>query len=253
MPPPRWVPTSLRVGQLLEDAAHDQPRQRQRIVHRAPDAGGQPVIAHPLLAEADRRRMDHHRHVELAGQLEERHGIVVVRIAALEARCDPGALEPVLLDGALELAQERVAAVRHRRGHADDRGILGLLGGVETILPLAALELLLAIHVAQIVQRIGDDGDVHPADLGGLERVLDRGRDAAALGGADVAVESGSGEGRHVLRRQHMHVKIDDHRLPPGADRDRGRRGAHAKAISDPDEIARKPFSNGERMPAARA
>ncbi len=211
MPPP----DQLEGRELLEHAAHDQPRQRQRIVHRAPDARGQPIVPHPFLAEADRGRMDHHRHIELARQLKERHGIVVVRIAPLQARGDPGALEPVLPDGALELAQEHIAPIGNRRCHPDDRGIFRLLGGVEAILPLAAFELLLAIHVAQIMQRIGDDGDVDAADLRRFERILDRGRDAPLADRADVAVESRCGERRHVLGRKHMHVKIDDHPFLP--------------------------------------
>ena len=99
--------------------------------------------------------MDDHRHVELLRQLEERHRLVVVRIVALQARRDPGALEAVLLDGALELAQELVAAIGHGRGHADDLAVIFVLAlGVEAVLALAALELLLRVHVAQIVDRI---------------------------------------------------------------------------------------------------
>src|SRR5262249_57350210 len=96
----------LEPGKLLEHAAHDQPRDRERAVHRAADARGEAIVAHALLAESDRGRMDHHWHVELLRELEERHGLVIVGIFALQARGDPGALEAILLDGALERAQE---------------------------------------------------------------------------------------------------------------------------------------------------
>jgi hypothetical protein len=89
--------------------------------------------------------------------------------------------------------------------------MLGLLGGIEAVLPLTARELLRAIHVAQIVDRVGDDGDVDPADLGGFQRFLDRGRHAAAGRCADIAMKARAGERRHVLGRQHMHVEVDDH------------------------------------------
>ena len=134
----------LQLREFLEHAAHDQPRDRERAVHRTPDARRQAIVAHPLLAEADRRRMDDHRHVELLRQLKERHRLVVVGIFALQARGDPGALQPVLLDGALELAQEFVAAIGHGRSHADDLPVILVLAlGVEAVLALAALELLL--------------------------------------------------------------------------------------------------------------
>ena len=49
------------------------------------------------------------------------------------------------------------------------------------------------------------------ADLRCFEGVLDRGRDLAATGGANIAMKAGSGERRHVFGRQDVDVKIDDH------------------------------------------
>ena len=201
----------LERREFLENAAHDQPRQGQGIVHRPPHARGQPIVLHAFLAETDRGRVDHHRHVELGRQLEERQRVVIIRIAALEARCDPCAFEPILLHRALEFAQELVAAIGNRRGHPDDGIVFGLASRVELILPLAPIELLPAIHVAQIVNRIADDGDIDAADLRGFERVLDRGRAAALFGRPDIAMELGARERLHVCRRQDMHMKIDDH------------------------------------------
>jgi hypothetical protein len=84
---------------------------------------------------------------------------------------------------------------------ADDfAGVFALALGVEAILPLAAFKLLLAVHVAQIVNRVRDHGDVDAADLGRLERVLDRGWRLPS-GGPDVAVELRAGERRHVRGR----------------------------------------------------
>ena len=97
--------------------------------------------------------------------------------------------EAVLFHGALEFAQELMAAIGHGARHADDRVIFFLAGGVEAVLPLAAFELLLAVHVAQIVQRIADDRDVDTADLGGFECILDRGR-RRALAGTDVLMKA---------------------------------------------------------------
>src|SRR2546430_16393642 len=65
-------------------------------------------------------------------QLEERQRLVIVRIFALQARRDPGALEAVDFDGTFELAQKLVAAVGDRRGHADDGRVFRLALGVET-------------------------------------------------------------------------------------------------------------------------
>src|SRR5262249_9634868 len=123
-------------------------------------------------------------------------------------------LEAVLFNRSLELAQELVTAIGHGRGHADNRAVILVLAfGIETILTLAALELLLAIHLAQIVDWVRDHGDIDAADLGRLERVLDRGR-RRLMARPDVLVELCAGEGSHVLGRQDMHVEVNDHGLP---------------------------------------
>ncbi len=79
----------LQLREFLENAAHDQPRDRQRIVHRPSDARRKPVIAQPLFAETDGWRMNHDRDIELGRQLEERQALVVVWIMSGLAREDP--------------------------------------------------------------------------------------------------------------------------------------------------------------------
>jgi len=143
MPPPRCVATTFSFGSFFEHTADNEPRHRQRAVHRAADRRREPVIAHALLAKADRRRVDDHWHVKFTRQLEERKSVVVVRIAALQARQDPAPLRTVLFHGALEFAQERIAAIRHNRRHAVDFSrIFVLLCRDVPVLPLTALELL---------------------------------------------------------------------------------------------------------------
>src|SRR5215469_11504057 len=87
-----------------------------------------------------------------------------------------------------------------------------LLRGIEIVLPLTAFQLLPPVHVAQVMNWIRDDGDVDVADFCGFEGILDGGRNAKEIGGADIPVESGSGEIGHVFRRKDMDVKIDNHR-----------------------------------------
>jgi hypothetical protein len=89
--------------------------------------------------------------------------------------------------------------------------ILALAFGVEPVLALAALELLLRVHVTKVVDRVRDYGDVDAANLGCFKRVLDRGG-RWLLARPDVLVELRAGEGCHVLGRQDMHVEVDDHR-----------------------------------------
>ena len=88
--------------------------------------------------------------------------------------------------------------------------VLVLALGIEPVLPLAAIKLLLGVHVTQIVQRVRNHGDVDAANLGGFERVRDRGRRRPVLG-ADVFVELRAGESGHVFGGKHMHMEVDDH------------------------------------------
>src|SRR5262245_13208965 len=87
----------LEARELLEHAAHDQPCDRERAVHRAPDTGGKPIVAHALLAKADRRWMDHHRHIELLRQLENgiassSSGYCPCRLDVIQAPLRPSSL-----------------------------------------------------------------------------------------------------------------------------------------------------------------
>ena len=87
----------LQLRKILQHAAHDHPPERQAQVERPADARGEAIVPHPLLAEAEMRRMDHHRHVEVLHQLPERPRLVVVGIVPLVAGVDEDALEPELL------------------------------------------------------------------------------------------------------------------------------------------------------------
>src|SRR5215472_3579181 len=105
--------------------------------------------------------MNDYRDIELTSQLEKRERIVVVRIATLEARHYPGALKTILLNRALEFPEKWVAAPWHGRSHAVDfPRIFVLLLGVIAVLSLTPRELLRAIHIAQIVNWIGNDGNI---------------------------------------------------------------------------------------------
>src|SRR5450631_791964 len=46
---------------ILQEAAHDQPRQGKAEIGRAADAGSEAVLLHALFAESYMGRMDHHR------------------------------------------------------------------------------------------------------------------------------------------------------------------------------------------------
>src|SRR5215510_2067776 len=92
--------------EILQNPAHDQPPQRQAQIEGPSDAGGETIVLHALLAEAEVRRMDHHRHVEFLHQLPKRARLVVVRIVALVAGMNENALEAELTDRALGLLDE---------------------------------------------------------------------------------------------------------------------------------------------------
>src|SRR5260370_15125135 len=64
---------------ILQNAAHDQPRQRETEVSRAADAGGEAILLHALFAEANIVRMDHHPNVEALHQRPETPRIVFLR------------------------------------------------------------------------------------------------------------------------------------------------------------------------------
>src|SRR5260370_42033650 len=50
----------LDLRKILQNAAHDQPRQRETEVSRAADAGGKAVLLHALFPEAHTGRGDRH-------------------------------------------------------------------------------------------------------------------------------------------------------------------------------------------------
>jgi hypothetical protein len=74
------------------------------------NAGGEAVLTHALLAEPDRRRVDDHRNLELGRELEGRHGLLRVPIVSCGLDMVQAPLRLSFFTGALELAQERVAA-----------------------------------------------------------------------------------------------------------------------------------------------
>src|SRR4029077_8627140 len=73
---------------VLKNAAHDQTAERQTQIERPADAGGQPILPHALFAEAEMRRMDHHRNVEVFNELPKRPRFVVVGIMTFVAGMD---------------------------------------------------------------------------------------------------------------------------------------------------------------------
>src|SRR5215468_9306867 len=109
----------LQRRQPLENTSDDQSRDSERTVHRAAHAGGQSVDVESLLAEADRRRMDDHRHIQIISEIQKRESVIVVRIVTWQARQHPCALESILLNRPLELAQEAVATPGHCRGETE--------------------------------------------------------------------------------------------------------------------------------------
>src|SRR6516165_1751022 len=86
IPPPPG--DDLQPRKVLKHAAHDQAAERQTQIERPADARSQPIVPHPLLAEAEMRRMDHHWNVEILNELPKWARFVVVRITALVAGMD---------------------------------------------------------------------------------------------------------------------------------------------------------------------
>ena len=114
MPPPRWLPTSLRSG-TLEDAAHDEPSQRKAVIRRSADARGQAIILHPgVVASPGCTKTGMSRSVTSLkkGLAPHRHPD-----NALVAAVDDDRAGVILSDGALELAPVELAARGHAGGH----------------------------------------------------------------------------------------------------------------------------------------
>src|ERR1043166_7751826 len=114
----------LELRELLEHTSDDEAREGERRVEWPSDAGRQTEFPHALLAEADRRWVHEHGNIEIAGELEERPRIVVVRKGAAVARIDQHAAQVVLLYRALEFAQVLVAATRDRDCERDELSLV---------------------------------------------------------------------------------------------------------------------------------
>src|SRR5262249_29706690 len=129
-PPPRG--DNFQSRKIFEDAANDQPAQRQAQIEWPADARRQPIFLHPLLAEAEMRRMDHHRNIEILNQLPEWPRFVVVRIMALVTGMNEYALEAELPHRPLGLLEKGRSAARQDGGKAVERSLVFLLhfGGV---------------------------------------------------------------------------------------------------------------------------
>ena len=157
--------------------------------------------------------MDHHRHVQIARELEERQRFLVIGIVALKARRDPGTLEPVFGHGALELPQEGISAIGVGRGKTVDRVVLVLLLGDIAVVARQHFQLAGGIVVAQPVQRIADTGDIDAARLLRLKDILDRmrRRPFVVAGREDPAMKRRVDRGDLILRREYMGVEIDNH------------------------------------------
>jgi hypothetical protein len=164
MPPPRCVATSLSLG------------NSSKIPH-------------------------HHRHVEVATQLEERLRLVVVRIGMLVARADHHAFHAIYFDRPFQLLEIVVAPVGDRaRKRIDFSGMLVLLLG-QIFVDLAVLgEDRLGLRMAHIGGVIADDRDVDAVSFLRGEHVLDRHRAAPLPAGCrrlfgriDVRMNRGCG------------------------------------------------------------
>ena len=150
---------------ILEYAAHNQPRQRKAAVERPPDARREAEFPHALFPEPDRRRMHEHRDVELGRELEERPGIIVIRKGAAVARIDQHGAQVVLFDGALELAQQVVAAARDRGGDGYDLVLVAVAQRHQVFVRHPDRRQRLTARIGlEIVARVRDHADVE-ADL----------------------------------------------------------------------------------------
>src|SRR5262252_7592593 len=127
MPPPPCEATIVTRGKVLQDAAHDQPPQCQAKIERPSNTGRETIVSHPLLAEAEMRRMDHHRHVEVLHQFPKWARLVVVRIVALVAGMNENTLEAELADSTLGFLDEGRAAAGQDRRERIERAVIFLL------------------------------------------------------------------------------------------------------------------------------
>src|SRR5262249_6731786 len=197
---------------VFQDAAHDQPCERQAKIERASDAGGEAIFFHPLLPEAEMRRMNHHRHVEVLHQFPKRACFVVVWIMALVAGMNEDALESKLADRAFGLLDEGRAPAGQDGGEGVERALVFLLNLGGIIAPLLhRRQFFMCGLAAQIMRGVGHHADIDAVLVMSIEEVLEHHRAAAfapfrpalAIGGAAIV-------GR-LLRRIDVRMPIDDH------------------------------------------
>ena len=180
MPPPQMAGDELEPRKFLEHAVHDQARQRQAGVERAADTRGQPKFPHPLLAEADRRRMHEDRDVELARQREEGPCVGVVRIGATMARRDQHAAQAVLLHRALELLEMPITAARDRGRDRDQLVFVPVAQRRHVFVRRTDhRQCLRAVEALEIMAGVRDHADVETDLLVQTQHVLDGGRTVA--------------------------------------------------------------------------
>ena len=150
--------------------------------------------------------MHEHRNIERRDELEEGQRIIVIRVVAGQRRQDNDALAAILGDGALELAQKLVAAIRLAgRKRINVVVLLGERGQV-AVDHLYGLELLRFVLVPQLVAGIADHRLIDASRLGGFEDVFDRHR-ALAL----------PKRGARHFRRHDVRMEVQDHLDKPRA------------------------------------
>ncbi len=197
----------LRLGETLEDAAHDQPREAEHVVGRPTDRGIEAVIAHPFFAIGARRRMDEDRLVVLRQHFPEAERLVVIGIGLPHGGGDEDAFELELGESALELFVEIVAGGRHGRGEAHDLAAVFLLQPGGAVVPdFQHVERLALVVVLELMDRIRHHRQRDVGLVMRLDHILDRQRAFAA----PVRVE-------RVLGRDDVGVPFDDrlHDFPP--------------------------------------
>jgi hypothetical protein len=212
MPPPPCEATIRHARKVLQDAAHDQAPQCQAKIERPSDAGRETIVSHPLLAEAEMRRMDHHRHVELLHQLPKRARLVVVRIVALVAGMNENALEAELSDSALGFLDEGRAAAGQDRRKRIERAQVFLLKLGRVVGPFLDRRQFFVIGFAtQIVRGIRHHADVDAVLVVGLEEILEHHGAAALAPLRPVLAVQGAEIISRLFRSIDVRVPVDDH------------------------------------------
>ena len=202
----------FQLGEFLENAADDEPAQGKAEIERTTDTRCQPVFLHPLLAEAEMRRMNHDRYVEFLDQLPERTRFVVVRVMSLVTGVNENALETEFTNGALGLLDEGWPAARQDGGEAIKRtfvGVLNLRGIIAP--PLYGGKLVLLALAAQIMSGVGHHADVNARLVMRVEEILEHHRTTMLAPGRSVPAVEGPPVVGRFLRRVDVCMPIDDH------------------------------------------